>query len=197
MAGKLKKEINFLDSFSADTSIVPSVINSLMKNLEVMNYPRDEIDEIVLSMDEAITNAVQETIRKKNHECIFCGQEERREITIRYNITDNDFDATIIDHGRGLNVDSLVGIIPDSASHDYHSQIVRYATESEKKKLTVRVNGKEVALKGIGAGLKIILAFMDNITIDLIDKKKIISDSVSEFTDGTILNLKRGRRYTQ
>ena len=197
MAGKLKKEINFLDSFSADTSIVPSVINSLMKNLEAMKYPREEIDEIVLSMDEAITNAVQETIRKKNHEYSGFGHDERREITIRYNISDSDFDATIIDHGRGLNIDSLVGIIPDSTSHDYHSQIVRYATESEKKKLTVRVNGKEVALKGIGAGLKIILAFMDNITIDLIDKKKIISDSVSEFTDGTILNLKRGRRYTQ
>ncbi|RJP25453.1 MAG: hypothetical protein C4529_00845 [Deltaproteobacteria bacterium] len=198
MVGNVKKEINFLDSYSADTSIVPAVINNLMKNLEVMEYPRDEIDEIVLSMDEAITNAVQETIRKKNHFTTHVGAGgERREITIRYNITSSNFDATIIDHGRGLDIDSLVGIIPDSTSTDYHNQIIRYATESERKKLTVRVNGKEIALKGIGAGLKIILAFMDNITIDLIDKKKIISDSVSEFTDGTILNLKRRRRYSQ
>ena len=197
MVDKVKKEINFLDSYSADTSIVPTVINSLMKNLENMEYPREEIDEIVLSMDEAITNAVQETIRKKDNDSALAGHGERREITIRYNITDSNFDATIIDHGRGLDIDSLVGVIPDSNSRDYHNQIIHYATESEKKKLTVRVNGKEIALKGIGAGLKIILAFMDNITIDLIDKKKIISDSVSEFTDGTILNLKRRRRYSQ
>ena len=197
MAEKVKKEINFLDSYIADTSIVPSVIGSLMNNLKLMNYPRDEIEEIVLCMDEAITNAVQETIRKKECECFECHEGERREITIRYNINVNDFDATIIDHGRGLNIDSLAGIIPDSSSDEYHTQIVRYATDSEKKKLTVRVNGKEISLKGIGAGLKIILAFMDTITIDLIDKKKIISDSVSEFTDGTILNLRRKRRYIQ
>ena len=197
MAEKVKKEINFLDSYIADTSIVPSVIASLMNNLRLMNYPRDEIEEIVLSMDEAITNAVQETIRKKECETPDCHEGERREITIRYNINATDFDATIIDHGKGLNIDSLEGIIPDKSSNEYHTQIVRYATESDKKKLTVRVNGKEISLKGIGAGLKIILAFMDTITIDLIDKKKIISDSVSEFTDGTILNLRRKRRYIQ
>jgi len=50
-------------------------------------------------------------------------------------------------------------------------------------------------LKGIGAGLKIMTAFMDSITIDLIDKEKFISNSISDFTDGTILNMKRKRRY--
>ncbi len=190
-----KTEINFLDSYTADTSVVPSVINILVENLTTMNYPRGEIDEIILSMDEAITNAVQETIRKKkalaNCGCV----DERREITVRYSITDNDFNATIIDHGCGLDIESLVGIVPNVESTDYHDQIIRYATESEKKKITVRLNGKVVPLKGIGAGLKIILAFMDSVTIDLIDKKKILSDSVSEHTDGTILNLKRKRRY--
>ncbi len=190
-----KREINFLDSYTADTSVVPSVINTLVEHLNRMEYPRSEIDEIILSMDEAITNAVQETIRKKRN-TIDCGcSGERREITIRYNINENDFNATIIDHGCGLDIESLIGIIPNSGSTDYHDQIIRYATESEKKKITVRLNGKEVPLKGIGAGLKIILAFMDSVTIDFIDKQKILSNSVSEHTDGTILNLKRKRRY--
>lgn len=189
------KEINFLDSYSADTSVVPSVITTLVENLTLMEYPREEIDEIILSMDEAITNAVQETIRKKRT-AAECGcLEGRREITVRYHISDKDFNATIIDHGCGLDIESLIGIIPNSDSSDYHEQIIRYATESEKKKITVRLNGKEIPLKGIGAGLKIILAFMDSVTIDLIDKQKILSDCVSEHTDGTILNLKRTRRY--
>lgn len=195
MDNGIKKEINYLDSFNADTSVVPTVIASLVNHLREMRYPREEIDEIILSMDEAITNAVQETIRKKDRaeEQI---NHERREITIRYNITDKDFDATIIDHGKGLDLQNIVGIIPDRESHDYHDQIIRYATESEKKRITVRINGKEITLKGIGAGFKIILAFMDTVTIDLIDKEKVISNSISEFTDGTILNLKRKRRYT-
>ena len=194
MDNGIQKEINYLDSFNADTSVVPTVIASLVNHLREMKYPREEIDEIILSMDEAITNAVQETIRKKDGTETH-GSHERREITIRYNITDKDFDATIIDHGKGLDLQNIVGIIPDRDSHDYHDQIVRYATESEKKRITVRVNGKEITLKGIGAGFKIILAFMDTVTIDLIDKEKVISNSISEFTDGTILNLKRKRRY--
>jgi len=45
-------------------------------------------------------------------------------------------------------------------------------------------------------GLKVILAFMDSVSIDLIDKERVLANSVSEFTDGTILNLNRRRRYT-
>jgi hypothetical protein len=70
-----------------------------------------------------------------------------------------------------------------------------YATESEKSKLSVKINGEEVPLRGIGAGLKIILSFMDSVSIEYIDKKKIISSDVSEYTDGTIFNIKRKRRY--
>lgn len=75
------------------------------------------------------------------------------------------------------------------------NQIISYATESEKSKIKVRLNGEEIPLRGIGAGLKVILNFMDAITIDLIDKEKILSQSVSEHTDGTIFNMKRKRRY--
>jgi hypothetical protein len=76
------------------------------------------------------------------------------------------------------------------------NQIISYATESEKSKIKVRLNGQEIALRGIGAGLKVILNFMDTITIDLIDKEKVLSRSVTENTDGTIFNMKRRRRYS-
>jgi anti-sigma regulatory factor (Ser/Thr protein kinase) len=189
-----KKEINYLNSYKADPSIVPLVINNLIINLKKMQFPKDEIDEIILSMDEAITNAVQESIRKQtdtNNSYV----EESHEITIRYYITEDNFDATIIDNGKGLNVNDIICYTPDKASNDYYEQIVMYATDSEKQRLKVRINGKEVLLKGIGAGLKVILAFMDSISIDLIDKEKVVSSSITEFTDGTILTLKRKKRY--
>jgi anti-sigma regulatory factor (Ser/Thr protein kinase) len=189
------KEIGFLDSFSADTSVVPTVINRLIQDLNAKHYGRDEIDEIILSMDEAITNAVQETIKKRGLQGqIVDDTIDRRDITIRYTISDREFDATIIDHGKGLNIFNIFQSVPDCCSEDYHSQILSYATESEKSKIKVRVNGQEIPLRGIGAGLKIILNFMDTITIDLIDKEKVLSTFVTEHTDGTIFNMKRARR---
>jgi len=186
------KEITFLDSFTASTSIVPEVIDRLMKDLCRMNYPREEIDEIILSMDESITNAVQVTMNCSETACII---PEKRNITIRYMIKNNEFDATIIDHGTGLDFIKIISNVPDINSNQYFDQILSYATESEKSKLSVKINGEEVPLRGIGAGLKIILSFMDSVSIEYIDKKKIISSDVSEYTDGTIFNIKRKRRY--
>jgi anti-sigma regulatory factor (Ser/Thr protein kinase) len=187
-----RHEIDFLNSYSADTAVVPEVIDQLISDLMKGDYHRDEIDEIVLAMDEAVTNAIQETMKS----LIDREDDERRDITIRYTITDNLFDATVIDHGKGLDLFNILNATPRCGSRSYLNEIVSYASESEKSKLTVRLNGKEIPLRGIGAGLKIILNFMDAVTIDLIDKEKVISQSVSEHTDGTIFTMKRKRRYS-
>jgi anti-sigma regulatory factor (Ser/Thr protein kinase) len=188
-----EKEICFLDSFRADTSIVPEVIDRLYNDLKKMEYPKDEIDEIILSMDEAITNAVQETICTINEQ--YCHSKMNREITVRYNIDDDEFNATVIDHGKGLDIDKMLKKIPDTTSDQYHQEIFDYIKTQEKNRLKVRLNGKELFLNGIGAGLRIILSFMDIVTIDLLDTQTVVSETVSEFTDGTILNMKRKRRY--
>ncbi len=188
-------EIKFLDSFEADTSVVPKVINILLSDLKKMKFPTEEIYEIVLSMDEAITNAIQETIKKEGKLKAPKNYDKKKGITIRYTITNKGFDATIIDHGKGLDITSQRILTPDKGSNNYYDQIISYVSEVERKKLKVRLNGKEITLKGIGAGLKIILAYMDSVTIDLIEKKRGIATSVSDFTDGTILNLMRKRRY--
>jgi len=185
-------EIGFLDSFTASTSIVPEVIDRLMVDLIKIEYPQEEIDEIILSMDESITNAVQVTMNCNETDCII---PEKRNITIRYTITESEFDATIIDHGTGLDFIKILSTTPDIHSRNYHDQILSYATESEKSKLSIKVNGEVVPLRGIGAGLKIILSFMDSVSIEYIDKKTIIASNVTDSTDGTIFNIKRRRRY--
>lgn len=185
-------EIKYLDSFTADTSIVPRVIDSLIKDLSQAECPVDEMDEIVLAMDEAVTNAIQETL-KKNVSAARSGSQ--RDITVRYTLTSEEFDATIIDHGEGLDLFNILQMTPSQDTEGYYDDVVNYASESEKQKLRVRVNGEEIPLRGIGAGLKIILSFMDSVTIDLIDREKILSTEVSEHTDGTIFTMKRKRRY--
>ena len=188
-------EIGFLDSYCAETSVVPRVIDHLLEDLHKLKFPQEEIDEIILSMDESITNAIQETIKKNSNINTCHDNSDRRDITVRYTISENSFDATIIDHGKGLDIFNILNSVPDIKSESYSDEIISYATESEKSKIKVRINGEEIPLRGIGAGLKIILNFMDTVTIDLIDKEKIISDSVTEHTDGTIFNMKRKRRY--
>ncbi len=189
-------DIDFLNSYSANTSVVPEVIERLIGDLRKTRYTQDEIDEIVLSMDEAITNAIQETMKtNQDFRRKVEADDDRRDITIRYTISRDIFDATITDHGKGLDIFNILHSTPQTGSTSYMNQIVSYATESEKSKIKVRLNGEEIPLRGIGAGLKVILNFMDAITIDLIDKEKILSQSVSEHTDGTIFNMKRKRRY--
>jgi len=185
-----KNKIGYLDSFAAETSIIPKVISTLIYDLKKCDYLQEDIDEIVLSMDESITNAVQETLTKHKKTNL-----DRRDITIRYTVTDSEFDATIIDHGKGLDIFSIIQSVPDNNAADYHEQIISYATESEQNKIKIRLNGKIIPLQGIGAGLKIILNFMDSVTIDFIDKEKVLSNSVSKHTDGTIFNMKRKKRY--
>ncbi len=186
------KEIGFLDSFTASTSIVPEVIDRLMIDLIKMEYPQEEIDEIILSMDESITNAVQVTMNCNDKSC---NVPEKRNITIRYTASEEEFDATIIDHGTGLDFIKILSTTPDIHSRNYHDQIISYATDSEKSKLSIKVNGEIIPLRGIGAGLKIILSFMDSVSIEYIDKKTIIASNVTDSTDGTIFNIKRKRRY--
>ncbi len=188
-----ENEINYLNSFKADTSVVTEVINQLISDMKSIGYPADEIDEIMLSMDEAITNAVQETIENQQLSSLY--KNLKREITIRYKICKHEFDATIIDHGKGLDIKKMLKEIPDSKSCNYHEQIFDYVENPEKNRLKIRLNGNEINLNGIGAGLKIILSFMDQLSIDLIDKKDVISNSITSFTDGTILNMSRKRRY--
>jgi len=174
--------------------VVGHLISKLTADLEKMNYPRSETDEIVIAVDEALTNAIQDTLRKQL-DSDRQSETVHREITVRYNITDTHFDATFIDHGSGLDIPRSLNTIPDSSSEDYFRQVMEYSSGSKGKRVRVMINGNEVTLKGIGAGLRILSSFMDTIRIDLIDKKEVVSDSVSEHTDGTILTIRRKRRY--
>ncbi|HNU92211.1 MAG TPA: ATP-binding protein [Spirochaetota bacterium] len=188
------KTIQHIDSYPADSSIVRRVVSILRDDLTTIGYPTEEMDEIVISMDEALTNAIQDTIRAQTN--IPLAHPDRvRSITVRYLVDEEHFEATVIDHGGGFDLARSFRDAPSRWSDDYFGELVRYIEMSEPDRLRVTVNGHELALKGIGAGLKILLAFMDSINIDLIDRKDIISDSVSEFTDGTILTIRRQRRY--
>jgi anti-sigma regulatory factor (Ser/Thr protein kinase) len=183
-----EKEISFYRNFIADTSIVGEIGKELTDDLLKMEYQEEETGEIVLAMDECIANAVKATIENTNK------NSKKLYITVRYGISETEFDATIIDNGAGLEFIKTLNITPDSKSDDYHNQVTNYAANIEKTGSTLKMNNQPVSLKGVGAGLKIILSFMDSVFIEYIDKKEVIASNVSESTDGTIISMKRKRR---
>ena len=185
------KEIVFIGSFVAKTSIVAEIINELNQDLLKMEYPQEEIFEITIAMDESVSNAVKATIENTPE------ASKKLYITVRYNITETEFDATIIDRGKGLDFIKTLNTTPHSKSNNYRNQLMDYtADEADEKNLrsTLTINNENVSLKGVGAGLKIILSYMDSVFIKYLDKKEVIASNVSESTDGTIFNMKRKRR---
>ena len=183
------KEIAFLGSFIANTSIISEIIDRVTEDLSKMEYAKSEIDEIIISMDESITNAVQATIQKNPNKFL-----KNLYITIRYVISETEFNATIIDHGTGLDLTKSLGTTPDIKSDNYYNQVMTYSKSTKKSKSFLKIKKKNITLKGIGAGLKIILNFMDSVSIEYFDKKEIIASEVSESTDGTIFKMRRKRR---
>ena len=182
------KEIAFLGSYAANTSVVSEIIDRLKLDLSKMEYSTEEVFEIIISMDETISNAIKATIENTKN------APEKLHVTIRYSVSETEFDATIIDHGTGFDFYQTLNATPNSKSDDYHDQVISYTINKEKSRSSIEVNNEKISLNGIGAGLKIILSFMDTVSVEYIDKKEIIASSVSESTDGTILSMKRKRR---
>ncbi|GEM_PF-152797 len=190
------KAVTFHESFEADTRILASIIDKLFEDLEHAGYSEEEGQEIVVAVDEAITNAVLETIKATgevlDNFAVALKKGPLKMIAVKWEITDQDFTATVIDHGAGLDLDEVQQRTPQTGTGDYLNQVDDY---QHKCNLRMRVNGESVELKRLGAGLKIMATFMDDIFIDLIDSCEIISSTVSHCTTGTILTLHRNRKH--
>lgn len=190
-----KEHIVFYDSFEADTRILSFLIDKLFRDLENAKYDSEEAQEIVVAVDEAITNAILETIKATGEVVddltITFDPKAVKSIAVRWEITPEEFFATVIDHGSGLDLQSIKSRVPQVNKEDYLSQVKTY---QDKCNLHLRLNGEEIELKRLGAGLKIMANFMDSIFIDLIDSRQSVTTTVNKSTMGTILNLYRQRR---
>lgn len=194
-APRVTDAIIYHDCFIADTKVLAVVIDKLFNDLGQAGYEEEETQEIVVAVDEAITNAVLETIKVTGDVVEDLSSsfsiDQVKSIAVCWEITDKDFHATVLDHGSGLDLHAVEEQLPEASHQDYLTQV----SEHQKKgNIRLRLNGEEIELKRLGAGLKIMASFMDSILIDLIDAKGAVSDKVGSTTLGTILNLYRARR---
>ncbi|MCK5268187.1 MAG: STAS domain-containing protein [Spirochaetes bacterium] len=190
------ENILFQDSFVADTKILAYIIDRLFRDLEKADYPHEDSQEIVVSVDEAITNAILETIKATGEVIddldMTYHANTVKTIAVKWEIKPEEFFATIIDHGSGFDMNKIKTTIPDTTGNDYLAQVGEY---QQKCNLQVRLNGENITLNRLGAGLKIMTAFMDAIIIDLIDVKESDTGKLDKEANGTILNLYRKRKH--
>lgn len=182
--------IQYIRSFGPETKFVPIVVTDLEQDLSKAEISQADAMEIVLAVDEALTNAILETARSKRDEQEPNGDTSKLEnsVTVSWAIDADRFSFTVIDQGEGLDLDIMIGNAPIPGQNDYFEKVREY---EQKDQLVLRVNGKPVEVKRFGAGLKIILSFMDRITIDYIDKEAIVTKQLSGATQGTIMTMIR------
>ncbi len=186
--------INYQESFAADTKILAYVIDKLFRDLEKANYNAEEAQEIVVSVDEAITNAILETIKVTgevlDHFDVSFNATTVKTVAVKWEIRPDEFFATIIDHGKGLDLKSIQSSIPNVTDKNYFAEVEKYQAKGQ---LQVRANGKEITLKRLGVGLKLMTSFMDAIIIDFVNTNEARSSHTAPIK-GTILTLYRKRK---
>lgn len=190
----MNSQIRYIRSFGPETKYVPMVIADLESDLAKSKFESDDLMEIVMAVDEALTNAILETARSKGDFITKIKEALRLDnsLTVSWAIDEEKFSFTVIDQGEGLDLDIMIGKVPAPGDEDYFEKVKSY---SQKDQLVLRINGKPVEVKRFGAGLKIILSFMDKITIDYIDKEAIVTKKISGATQGTILTMVRYRDH--
>ncbi|MDR2734657.1 MAG: ATP-binding protein [Spirochaetota bacterium] len=194
-AGNQPVTIRFYDCFAADTNRLGFIIDRLYSDLAQAGYCDEEKNEIVTALDEAITNAIFETIREVGGIQTFCPnariEKSPKAIVVSWKITPDDFSVSIADYGSGLDLNKQRDRIPKTDAADYLSQVQKYQQDCN---LSITVNGQAVELQRLGVGLKIITNLMDHTHITLFDQNDALPAPDSTAA-GTILALHRARRF--
>lgn len=190
--------IRFHDCLDADTNRLGFIIDRLFSDLGQAGYCDEEANEIVTAFDEAITNAIYETVKEINEMqsgCLNAKMEKSpKAIVVSWKITPDDFSVSIADHGSGLDLKEQEKRTPKTNAEDYLDQVQKYQNACD---LSISVNGQAVELKRLGVGLKIITNMMDHVNITLIDQNAALPASSGATAAGTILALHRARRLPQ
>ncbi len=180
------ESIAYQESISPNPDVLSKVIDRLSRDLENAGVNKYEANDILVCLDEGLTNAVLETM--KHTRKIKRNSYNDRSIVVRWEIRPNAFFATIVDHGGGFNIRNISKALPEARQKDYMRQIEAY---QQSKEIKFKADGRNKNIKRFGAGLKIMTSLMDVIMVDLINTKKDLFKESSDDVSGTILNMYR------
>lgn len=171
-----------------DMSSVKSFRSALTHTLSQHDFPPNNIMQIELAADEALTNSVAANVSSSSDETIIC----------RWRIEGSKFTLYILDYGSGIRDENPVedvdkNLLKTNSTLCFSNFIDSIKNHQFKKPETLPYNGSEHKHKNMGKGLKIINAMMDSVKV-LFHGEGMVGDAPQGFkVMGSILALEYDR----
>jgi anti-sigma regulatory factor (Ser/Thr protein kinase) len=164
-----------------DMSCIKIFRNALRESLKKNLFSDDDITQIELASDEALTNSISANVINHSEETIIC----------RWMINDLKITLFILDYGSGYKSNPTIESHNASNMEDYLQNIKKYqATKPE----TLPYNGIKVGHKNVGKGLKIIHSLMDSVKIMFHVDGEVTESADDSRITGSIMELEYDRK---
>jgi anti-sigma regulatory factor (Ser/Thr protein kinase) len=139
-----------------DMSCIKVFRKAIRKSLEENQFNPDDIVQIELAADEAVTNSISANVDNKSEETIIC----------RWMISDKKITIYILDYGSGFKMNAKK-FSPEN--NEKPSSFAKFLDSvkchQSSKPETLPFQGVETGHKNVGKGLKIIHTLMDSVKI--------------------------------
>lgn len=150
----------------------------LRKTLMLNSFGEDDISQIILAADEALTNSITANVSNQSEETIIC----------RWRIVDSKFTLFILDYGKGLKISETVSDNYESPQNldSYLDNIKEHQSTSAGQ---LPFGGINKPHKNMGKGLKIIRSLMDTVKILYHNNETITDNPLDNKINGSIVEL--------
>ncbi|MDF3821023.1 ATP-binding protein [Leptospira sp. 96542] len=144
-----------------DMSSVKQFRKELRESLTQNGFTNDNIQQIELAADEALTNSVAANVSCECDETIIC----------RWRISGSKFTLYILDYGAGLSEqpnsipDTDPNFLRTNQSACFANFLNQIKIHQNRKRESLPYNGNNQKHKNMGKGLKIINAMMDSVRV--------------------------------
>ena len=162
-----------------DMESVRQFRKQLRVSLSQNSFGEDDISQIVLAADEALTNSITANVSNQSEETIIC----------RWRIENSKFTLLILDYGRGLKISETVSDDYEPAPRNldnYLGDIKQHQSDSPGQ---LPFGGINKPHKNMGKGLKIIRSLMDTVKILYHNNETITDNHLDNKINGSIDEL--------
>ncbi len=151
----------------------------LTLSLERHSFPKEDIQQIELACDEALTNSISANVNNESDETIIC----------RWKIQGQKFTLILLDYGRGVPPEK---IDPTKQSPASLADVMdKFKQMQEESPRILPFSGVQKSHKNMGQGLRIITKLMDTVKIMYHGGDNTIQTNPEEGSniDGSIMEL--------
>lgn len=171
----IREKHSYVMFLPPDMLAVKRFRNELENSLLEHGFPIDDIQQIELACDEALTNSITANIKYASRETIIC----------RWKVENLKFILTIMDYGRGVPREKILSTEKPTSL----GEILEKFQKREMEPVNILpFSGVCRKHKNMGQGLNIIQKIMDRVNI-FYHKNDQLYDTLIDSVEGSILEM--------